>query len=113
ISAREAASAAGVAIMPATDALTDDIGEVKRMANEIGYPLMIKASWGGGGRGMRAISTEAELVEQLGVARGEARAAFGNDEVYLEKLVQRARHIEVQVIGDMHGNIVHLFERDC
>jgi len=113
ISAREAASAAGVPIMPATDALPDDIGEVKRMANEIGYPLMLKASWGGGGRGMRAISTEAELVEQLGVARGEARAAFGNDEVYLEKLVQRARHIEVQVIGDTHGNIVHLFERDC
>ncbi len=74
---------------------------------------MLKASWGGGGRGMRVIETEADLDAQLEVARREAGAAFGNDEVYLEKLVRRARHVEVQIIGDTHGNVVHLFERDC
>src|SRR5690606_22422711 len=113
VSARQAATAAGVPVMPATGALPQDLEEVKKLAAEIGYPLMLKASWGGGGRGMRAIHTEADLAEQLDVARGEARAAFGNDEVYLEKLVQRARHVEVQIMGDTHGNIVHLFERDC
>jgi len=113
VSAREAATAAGVPVMPATGALPDDLEEVKRLALEIGYPLMLKASWGGGGRGMRAIHTEDDLATQLEVARGEARAAFGNDEVYLEKLVERARHVEVQVMGDTHGTIVHLFERDC
>ena len=74
---------------------------------------MLKASWGGGGRGMRVIASESELAENVATARREAKAAFGNDEVYLEKLVQRARHIEVQLLGDSHGNLVHLFERDC
>ena len=74
---------------------------------------MLKASWGGGGRGMRVIESDAQLAELLPVARREARAAFGNDEVYLEKLVRRARHLEVQILGDSHGNLVHLFERDC
>ena len=80
---------------------------------EVGYPVMLKASWGGGGRGMRVVSSEAELAQTVAIARREAKAAFGNDEVYLEKLVQRARHIEVQLLGDSHGNLVHLFERDC
>ena len=74
---------------------------------------MLKASWGGGGRGMRDHRDDAQLAELLPVARREAKAAFGNDEVYLEKLVARARHVEVQILGDAHGNLVHLFERDC
>jgi pyruvate carboxylase len=113
VAARAAAVAAGVPVMPATGPLPVDPAEARRLATEIGYPLMLKASWGGGGRGMRVIESEADLDAQLDVARREAAAAFGNDEVYLEKLVRRARHVEVQVIGDRHGNLVHLFERDC
>ena len=88
-------------------------GEAARLAARIGYPVMLKASWGGGGRGMRVVEDEAQLAELLAAARREAMAAFGNDEVYLEKLVRRARHVEVQILGDMHGNLVHLYERDC
>ena len=86
---------------------------VKKLAAEIGYPVMLKASWGGGGRGMRAIRSEADLAREVTEGKREAKAAFGKDEVYLEKLVERARHVEVQVLGDTHGNAVHLFERDC
>ena len=85
----------------------------KQQAAQVGYPVMLKASWGGGGRGMRVIESDAQLTELLPVARREAKAGFGNDEVYLEKLVRKARHIEVQILGDTHGNLVHLFERDC
>jgi pyruvate carboxylase len=99
--------------MPATAPLPPDQALCRSMAAEIGYPLMLKASWGGGGRGMRVIENEAQLDELLPVARRESKAAFGNDEVYLEKLVRRARHVEVQIIGDSQGNLVHLFERDC
>ncbi|HNK32284.1 MAG TPA: biotin carboxylase N-terminal domain-containing protein, partial [Plasticicumulans sp.] len=113
VAARNAAVAAGVPVMPATGPLPRDLDEVKKMAAAIGFPFMLKASWGGGGRGMRVIETEADLGPQIEVARREAAAAFGNDEVYLEKLVRRARHVEVQILGDRHGNIVHLFERDC
>ncbi|RJG27765.1 pyruvate carboxylase [Massilia cavernae] len=113
VAARTAAVAAGVPVMPATSALPHDIEQAKAMAAKIGYPLMLKASWGGGGRGMRTIETEAELPGQLEVARREALAAFGNDEMYLEKLVRRARHVEVQLLGDRHGALVHLYERDC
>ena len=113
VAARNAAVSAGVPVMPATPALPHDIEQAKQMAAAIGYPLMLKASWGGGGRGMRVIESEAELPGQLEVARREAAAAFGNDEMYLEKLVRRARHVEVQLMGDSHGNLVHLFERDC
>jgi pyruvate carboxylase len=113
VAARKAAVAAGVPVMPATGALPRDIAQAKQLALEVGYPLMLKASWGGGGRGMRVIESEADLSEQLDMARREALAAFGNDEMYLEKLVRRARHVEVQILGDRHGNLVHLFERDC
>ncbi|GAA4334562.1 pyruvate carboxylase [Variovorax defluvii] len=113
VAARNAAVAAGVPVMPATPPLSRDLEECKRLAVGIGYPVMLKASWGGGGRGMRVISGEAELEVALASARREALAAFGNDEVYFEKLVQRARHVEVQILGDRHGNVVHLFERDC
>ncbi|PMX98846.1 hypothetical protein C1X54_37880, partial [Pseudomonas sp. GW460-13] len=85
----------------------------KRLAAGVGYPLMLKASWGGGGRGMRVLESEQDLEGALAAARREALAAFGNDEVYVEKLVRNARHVEVQVLGDTHGNLVHLYERDC
>ncbi|MDB5970560.1 MAG: pyruvate carboxylase [Hydrocarboniphaga sp.] len=113
VAARNAATAAGVPVMPATTPLPADIEACKQMASAVGYPLMLKASWGGGGRGMRVIETEADLPDNIDIARREAAAAFGNDEVYLEKLVRRARHVEVQIIGDRHGKLVHLFERDC
>ena len=100
VAARDLASAAGVPVMPATDPLPDDPRSWKRLAEEIGYPLMLKASWGGGGRGMRVIRDEAALVRDVTEAKREAKAAFGKDEVYLEKLVERARHIEVQILGD-------------
>jgi pyruvate carboxylase len=113
LSARELAVSAGVAVMPATAALPSETDECARLASGLGYPLILKASWGGGGRGTRVLEGEAQLRELLPVARREAQAAFGNDEVYLEKLVRRARHVEVQILGDAHGNLVHLFERDC
>ncbi len=113
VRARELAVRAGVPVMPATPPLPGEVAEVMRLAAEVGFPVMLKASWGGGGRGMRVVESEAQLVELLAAARREAQAAFGNDEVYLEKLIQRARHVEVQILGDSHGNLVHLFERDC
>ena len=113
VAARKAAIAAGVPVVPATEALPQDYEQATAMAAKVGYPLMLKASWGGGGRGMRVVETEADLKAALDVARSEALAAFGNNEVYLEKLVRRARHVEVQVLGDQHGNLIHLFERDC
>jgi len=113
VAARNLAVAAGVPVMPATPPLPADLAECARLAALVGYPVMLKASWGGGGRGMRIIDSEAQLAELLPIARSEAKGAFGNDEVYLEKLVRRARHIEVQILGDSHGNLVHLYERDC
>jgi pyruvate carboxylase len=113
VQARELAVSAGVPVMPATPPLPHDEAEALRLAREVGFPVMLKASWGGGGRGMRIVESEAELEDMVAAARREAKAAFGNDEVYLEKLVRRARHIEVQLLGDSHGNLVHLFERDC
>ena len=86
---------------------------MRRAAESIGFPVMAKASWGGGGRGMRVIENAGELAEQVAAARRESMAAFGSDEIFLEKLIRRARHVEVQLIGDGRGNVVHLFERDC
>ncbi len=113
VQAREIARAADVPVMPASDPLPGDPSEAARLAEAIGYPVMLKASWGGGGRGMRVVEGSEELESQLEIARREARAAFGSDEVYFEKLVRNARHVEVQILGDHHGNVVHLFERDC
>jgi pyruvate carboxylase len=115
VAARNLAIEAGVPVMPATDPLPDDMETRSRSqaAQEIGYPVMLKASWGGGGRGMRVIPDEATLEKEVLAAKREAKAAFGKDEIYLEKLVERARHVEVQILGDAHGNVVHLFERDC
>ncbi len=113
VAARNLATRAKVPVMPATPPLPADMEVCRKQAAEVGYPVMLKASWGGGGRGMRVIENDAQLAELLPVARREAKAGFGNDEVYLEKLVRKARHIEVQILGDTHGNLVHLFERDC
>jgi len=113
VAARELAQRAGVPVMPATGALPHDDAAIKRLARDVGYPVMLKASWGGGGRGMRIVRREEELLDLVATGRREARAAFGNDEVFLEKLVERARHVEVQILGDRHGQLVHLFERDC
>ncbi len=112
-SARRVAMAAGVPVIPATDVLGDDMALTKKQAAEVGYPLMLKASWGGGGRGMRPINSEDELADKVREGRREAEAAFGNGEGYLEKMILRARHVEVQILGDKHGNIYHLYERDC
>jgi pyruvate carboxylase len=112
-SARKVAIAAGVPVIPATEVLGDDMDAIKTEAAEIGYPLMLKASWGGGGRGMRPIHGEDELEEKVLEGRREAEAAFGNGEGYLEKMITRARHVEVQILGDQQGNIYHLYERDC
>ncbi|MEM6670979.1 MAG: pyruvate carboxylase [Pseudomonadota bacterium] len=118
VSARAAAVEAGVPVVPATEVLTDietkkGMAAIRKQAEEIGYPLMLKASWGGGGRGMRPIRSADELDREVLAGSREAEAAFGRGDVYLEKLVERARHVEVQILGDLHGNIVHLWERDC
>ncbi|WP_375210956.1 ATP-binding protein, partial [Hyphococcus sp.] len=113
VSARAIAEKAGVPVVPATGVLPDDEAAIKKAAAGVGYPLMLKASWGGGGRGMRVIESEAELLAAVDTGRREALSAFGKGDVYLEKLVREARHVEVQLIGDSHGNLLHLFERDC
>jgi len=112
-SARRVAMAAGVPVIPATEVLGDDMTAIRAEAEEVGYPLMLKASWGGGGRGMRPILKPEELEEKVLEGRREAEAAFGNGEGYLEKMITRARHVEVQILGDKHGGMYHLFERDC
>ena len=111
--ARQVAIAAGVPVVPASDVLSNDMNDVHAAAAKVGYPLMLKASWGGGGRGMRPIFSKSELEEKVLEGRREAEAAFGNGEGFLEKMITRARHVEVQILGDTHGTIYHLFERDC
>jgi pyruvate carboxylase len=112
-SARRVAIEAGVPVIPATEVLGDDFAAIKAEAKAVGYPLMLKASWGGGGRGMRPILNEEELEAKVREGRREAEAAFGNGEGYLEKMILRARHVEVQILGDKAGNVWHLWERDC
>ncbi len=113
VSARTLAQRAGVPVMPATKPLPEDEDEVQRLGAEVGFPLMVKASWGGGGRGMRTVPDSCALVAEVAAARREARAAFGRDDVFLERLVERARHLEVQILADESGQVVHLYERDC
>jgi acetyl-CoA carboxylase biotin carboxylase subunit len=112
ITARETVAARGVPLVPGSKRGLND-GELLAAAQEIGYPLMIKASAGGGGKGMRAVHNEGEMESALSAARREAMGAFGNNEVYLEKLITNARHIEVQILADGHGNTIHLGEREC
>ena len=111
--AREQARRAGVPITPGSDGVVETEKEAVEIAKKVGYPVMIKAIAGGGGRGMRAAHNDVSLVQGFHAARSEAEKAFGNGDVYIEKLIERPHHIEFQVIGDSHGRLVHLGERDC
>jgi len=114
VEAIRAMKKAGVPCVPGSDGpLGDDIDENLRLARGIGYPIIIKAAAGGGGRGMRVVNNDASLTSSISLTRSEALAAFGNDTVYMEKFLGNPRHIEFQVLADQHGNCVHLFERDC
>jgi acetyl-CoA carboxylase, biotin carboxylase subunit len=114
VSAKQAMIRAGVPCVPGSDgALPDDPASIKRIAKTVGYPVIIKAAGGGGGRGMRVVHTEAALLHAVQTTKAEAGAAFGNPEVYMEKFLQNPRHIEIQVLADTYKNAVYLFERDC
>ncbi|NNM62763.1 MAG: acetyl-CoA carboxylase biotin carboxylase subunit [Steroidobacteraceae bacterium] len=114
VSAIKVMKAAGVPCVPGSDGpLGEDVDENFRIAKDIGYPVIIKASGGGGGRGMRVVHTDASLLNAISVTKAEALAAFGNDQVYMEKFLEKPRHIEFQVLADNYGHVVHLGERDC
>jgi acetyl-CoA carboxylase, biotin carboxylase subunit len=113
IAAKRAAKELGIPTVPGSDAGISSDAEAIRMARDVGYPLMLKAAAGGGGRGMKVIRAEGELASGIATARAEALAAFGDDTVYLEKYLERPRHIEIQVLGDGKGRAIHLGERDC
>ncbi len=114
VAAKKAMIAAGVPCVPGSEgALPDDPKEIVRTARSIGYPVIIKAAGGGGGRGMRVVHTEAALLNAVSTTKAEAAAAFNNPEVYMEKFLENPRHIEIQILADHHGNVVHLGERDC
>ena len=111
--ARKLAQSLDIPVVPGTDEALTDPDAALAVAREIGYPLIIKASFGGGGRGMRVCRSEGELAELLEQASREAASAFGRGEVFLERYLDRPKHVEVQVLGDAHGSLVHLYERDC
>lgn len=113
VKARLQAQLANIPIIPGSDGPVNDVSDVAAFGAQFGYPIIIKASLGGGGRGMRIVNHPEEVQEAFSRAKSEAKAAFGNDEVYVEKLVINPKHIEVQILGDHHRNIVHLYERDC
>ncbi|MBL6448951.1 acetyl-CoA carboxylase biotin carboxylase subunit [Fulvivirga sp. 29W222] len=113
LAAKAAVAKYDVPLVPGTEKAIDDISEAKSIAADIGYPILIKASAGGGGKGMRIVTKEAEFEEQMKRAISEAKSAFGDGSVFIEKFVTSPRHIEFQILGDQHGNIVHLFEREC
>ncbi|MDH5187811.1 MAG: acetyl-CoA carboxylase biotin carboxylase subunit [Rhodospirillaceae bacterium] len=113
IAAKDAVKKAGIPVVPGSDGGVDNIADAKLIAKEIGYPVIIKATAGGGGRGMKVANNDSELEIALTTARSEAGSVFGNPEVYIEKFLTRPRHIEIQVLADNHGNVVHLGERDC
>ena len=111
--ARQTVKAAGIPVIPGSEGVVESIDEVKEVAEDIGFPIVIKAVFGGGGKGMRFVHDEQTLEKQYKNARNEAKNAFGDDRIYVEKYIPKARHIEVQVVGDGNGDAVHLFERDC
>lgn len=113
ITAKETALALGIPVVPGSKGAIDVAGDVKALAEKIGYPVLIKAASGGGGKGMKVAQSSADLEEALRLARTEAKACFNNDEVYMEKYLGHPRHIEIQLIADTHGNVAHLGERDC
>ncbi|MDR6291044.1 MULTISPECIES: acetyl-CoA carboxylase biotin carboxylase subunit [Inquilinus] len=113
IAAKDAVKATGLPVVPGSDGAVDTVDEAQALARGMGYPVLVKATAGGGGKGMKVAMTDAELPEAYSMARNEARAAFGNDSVYVEKYLDHPRHIEIQLLADMHGNVVHFGERDC
>ena len=113
VTAKQTAIKLGIPVVPGSSGSVDTYEDAAKNATEIGYPVLIKAAAGGGGKGMKVAHSEAELKEAYQLARGEARAAFGNDMVYMEKYLSKPRHIEIQLLGDTHGNAVHFGERDC
>ena len=113
IAAKDASGSAGIPLVPGSDGGVDTVDAARKAAAKIGYPVLIKAASGGGGRGMKLAQTEADLAEAFSTARAESAAAFGDDTVYLEKYLTKPRHIEIQILADSHGNVVQLGERDC
>ncbi|MDA5193532.1 acetyl-CoA carboxylase biotin carboxylase subunit [Govanella unica] len=113
IQAKETVKKLGIPVVPGSDGAITDPKEAKKVAAEIGYPVLIKASAGGGGRGMKVVREESEMDAMMSAAKTEAKSAFGDDAIYMEKYLSKPRHIEVQLIADSHGNVVHLGERDC
>ncbi|MES2704682.1 MAG: acetyl-CoA carboxylase biotin carboxylase subunit [Bacteroidota bacterium] len=113
IGAKQAAKKFDVPMVPGTEEPIKDVNEAKKIAGKIGYPILVKASAGGGGKGMRVVNSEAEFEEQIQTAKNEALNSFGNDDVFIEKYVGSPKHIEIQLIGDKHGNYAYLFEREC
>jgi len=113
VTAKDTMIKAGVPVVPGSDGLVKNVKEGKKISGEIGYPVIIKATAGGGGKGMRIVWSEEEFEGQWNMARNEAKASFGNDGIYIEKFIEEPRHIEIQIIGDQHGTVVHLSERDC
>jgi acetyl-CoA carboxylase biotin carboxylase subunit len=113
VTAKETMIKAGVPVVPGSEGLVKNVKDGKKISEEIGYPVIIKATAGGGGKGMRIVWSEDEFESQWNMARNEAKASFGNDGIYIEKFIEEPRHIEIQIIGDQHGNVVHLSERDC
>lgn len=111
--AKESMRKAGVPVVPGSDGVVKDLDNAKEVAQSIGFPVMLKASAGGGGKGMRIVKEIGELEKALRTAKNEALSAFGNDEMYLEKFIENPRHIEIQIIGDKYGNVIHLGDRDC
>lgn len=113
VTAKETARKLGIPVVPGSEGALDSLSDVEKVAEDIGYPVLIKAAAGGGGKGMKVAYSASDLEEAFRLARGEAKVCFGNDQVYMEKYLSHPRHIEVQVIADTQGNVVHLGERDC
>ena len=111
--AKEIMEKAGIPVVPGSKGSIKSINDAKKIAKEIGYPIMLKAAAGGGGKGIRIVNDESELENSYNVVKQEAMISFKDDEIYMEKFIQNPRHIEIQILADEHGNVIHLGERDC
>ena len=111
--AKDLMKKAGVPVIPGSDGSIQSLKEIIETANKIGYPILLKASAGGGGKGIRIVNSEEELESNYNIVKQEAKLSFNNDEIYVEKFIKNPRHVEIQVLADEHGNVIHLGERDC